>query len=187
MENRVRSRPTARFSRLEGSGTDQCSGCGDSRKRRCGRPEGQAWRDPPEEIEEEDDFLTGEELKLFQSVAARFNFLAVDRPDLLCSVKELMRKMASPRARDLFALKRVACCTIKYPRKACRYLSTPLDSNIEVYGDANFAGCISTKKVHSWWSRIVERSICEVWSKTMGVLALSSGESELAAVVKGRN
>ena len=48
------------------------------------------WRDPPEEIEEEDDLLTGEELKLFQGVAARFNFLAMDRPDLLYSVKELI-------------------------------------------------------------------------------------------------
>ena len=41
------------------------------------------WRDPPEEIEEEEDLLTGEKLKLFQSVAARFNFLAMDRSDLL--------------------------------------------------------------------------------------------------------
>ena len=49
------------------------------------------WRDPLEEIEEEDDLLTGEELKLFQNVAARFNFLAFDWPDLLYSVKELMR------------------------------------------------------------------------------------------------
>ena len=32
------------------------------------------WHDPPEEVWEEDDLLTGEELKLFQSVAARFNF-----------------------------------------------------------------------------------------------------------------
>ena len=58
------------------------------------------WRDPPEEIEE-DDLLTGEELKLFQSVAAKFNFLAVDRPDLLYSMKELMRKVASPRAEGI--------------------------------------------------------------------------------------
>ena len=49
---------------------------------------------PPEEVNEEDDLLIGEELKLFQRVAARFNFLAMDRPDLLYSVKELMRKMA---------------------------------------------------------------------------------------------
>ena len=53
-------------------------------------------------------FLTGEELKLFQSVAASFHFLAMDRPDLLYSVKELMRKMASPRTQDLTAIKRVA-------------------------------------------------------------------------------
>ena len=47
------------------------------------------FQDPPEEIKEEDDLLAGEELKLFQSVAARFNFLAMDRPDLLFSEVEL--------------------------------------------------------------------------------------------------
>ena len=45
------------------------------------------WHDPPEEVREEDDLLTGQEMKLFQSVAARFNFLALDRPDLLSSRK----------------------------------------------------------------------------------------------------
>ena len=40
------------------------------------------WRDPLGEFEQEDDLLTGEELKLFQSVAARFNFFAMDRPDI---------------------------------------------------------------------------------------------------------
>ena len=48
--------------------------------------------------------------------------------------------MASPCAKDLIALERVARYTIKYSRMACRYLRTPLDSNIEVHGDANFAG-----------------------------------------------
>ena len=56
------------------------------------------WHEPPEEVKEEDDLLTGEELQLFQSVAARFSFLAVDRPDLMYSVMELMRKMVSPRS-----------------------------------------------------------------------------------------
>ena len=41
------------------------------------------WHDPPEEVREEDDLLTGEELKWIQSVAARFDFFAIDRPDLL--------------------------------------------------------------------------------------------------------
>ena len=79
------------------------------------------WHDPPEEVREEDDLLTGEELNLFQSVAARFNFLAMDRPDLWYSVEELMRKMAAPRAKDLIALKRVARYSIKYSRMVCGY------------------------------------------------------------------
>ena len=58
-----------------------------------------------EDVREEDDLLTGEELKLFQGVAARFNFLAVDRLDLLYSVKELMRQMASSCTQDLTALR----------------------------------------------------------------------------------
>ena len=98
---------------------------------------GDQWSCPkrPEEIREEDDFLAGE-LKLFRSVAAQFNFLDMDRSDLLYSEKELMRKMAS-NAGNL---------QIKYPRIACRYPWAELDSNIEVFGDANVAGCISTRK-----------------------------------------
>ena len=125
------------------------------------------WHDPLEEVREEDDLLFGQELKLFQSVAARFNFLAVDRPDLLYSVKELVWKMASPRTQDLTALKRVARYTIKYPRMTCRYPWTELDNNIEVFGDANFAGCTSTRAstvggVAMWSGQFVK-----AWSETM--------------------
>ena len=92
--------------------------------------------------------------------------------------------MASPRAKDLIALKRVARYTIKYPRMACRYLWTPLDSNIEVYGDANFAGCISTRTSTVGGVVLWSGQYVKAWSKTIGVLALSSGVSELAAVVR---
>ena len=45
----------------------------------------------PEEAEEEEDSQVGEELQTFQSVSARYDFLAMDRPDFLYSVKDLMR------------------------------------------------------------------------------------------------
>ena len=38
-----------------------------------------------------------------------FDFVSMDKQDVLCSVKELLRKMASPRSHDLTALKGVAC------------------------------------------------------------------------------
>ena len=95
-----------------------------------------------------------------------------------------MRNMASPRTRDLIALKRVARSRVKYPRRACRYPWTELDSNIEVFGDANFAGCTFTRKstvrgVGLWSGQFVK-----ALSKTMGILALGGGDSELAAVVR---
>ena len=61
-----------------------------------------------EEAEEEEDSQVGEELKTFQSVSARYNFLAMRRPDSLYSVKDFVREMASPSSRDLVAFKRVA-------------------------------------------------------------------------------
>ena len=64
------------------------------------------------------------------------------------------------------------------------YPWTQLDNHIEVFGDANFAGCHSTRKstvggVAMWSGQFVK-----AWSKTMGFLALSSGGSELAAVAR---
>ena len=90
-----------------------------------------------------------------------------------------MRKMASPRTQDLTALKRVArYTTIKYPRVACRNAWTELDSNIEVFGDANFAGCNSTRKSTKGAVAMWSGQFVKAWSKTVRVLALSSGESE---------
>ena len=65
----------------------------------------------------------------------------------------------------------------------CRYPWTNR-TTIEVFGEANFAGCHYTRKstvggVAMWCGQFVK-----AWSKTVGVLALSSGESELAAAVR---
>ena len=67
---------------------------------------------------------------------------------------------------------------------ACRYPWTALDSNIEVVGDANVAGCTSTTKSTVGGVALRSNQFVKAWSTMMGVLALSSGESELAAVVR---
>ena len=85
--------------------------------------------------------------------------------------QELMRKMASPRAHDLTALKRVARYTINFPRMTCRYTWTQLNNNIEVFGDANFAGCHSTRKSTVCGVAKLSGQFVKAWSKTMGVLA----------------
>ena len=87
-----------------------------------------------------------------------------------------MRKMASPHARDLIAIKRGAHDTIKYPRMACRYPWTRLDSK-----------CLPTQTlldVPPRGSPLLDESRCGARSRTVGILALCSGESDLAVVVR---
>ena len=62
-------------------------------------------------IDWDDQAMVPEEQTRYRALAARLNFLSVDRPALLYAVKECLSRMSSPRNRDWGALKRV-----------CRYL-----------------------------------------------------------------
>ena len=53
-----------------------------------------------------------------------------------------------------------------------------------MYGDANWAGCIRTRKSTLGGFAVWGELPVKTWSKIMPTLALSSGESELAAMVK---
>ena len=140
-------------------GTDDVDGCEASEISELRRTA--KWREPIEAI---------------QSVVGRFNFFAMDRLELLCPVKELVGKMVSPRSGDLVAFKRVVCYTIKYPRMAIRYPWTELDSNLEVFGDANFAGCnCSTRKSTVGGVALCSGQFVKAWIKARRILTLSSG------------
>ena len=141
------------------------------------------WHNPPEEVSE-DDLLIGEELKLFQSVSGQIQFSCYGPARHLVLCERADEENGLPRAQVLIALQE--SCTIhnQIPRMAGRYFWTPLDSNIEVFGDANFAGCHSTRKSMVGGIAMWSGQFVFAWSKTMALLALSSGESELAAVVR---
>eukprot|EP00969_Alexandrium_andersonii_P042806 1877470-Alexandrium_andersonii.AAC.1 len=54
-----------------------------------------------------------------------------------------------------------------------------------VYADTDFAGCVATRRstrggAAMWGSHMIKR-----WSSTQKTIALSSGEAELAGIVKG--
>ena len=61
--------------------------------------------------------LDYEHTKLYQSVGDLLNFVAMDRPDLLYSVKEVMRHMSQPTVEDMTRLKRI----IRYIRTVPRW------------------------------------------------------------------
>ena len=90
--------------------------------------------------------LSSDQFHLYQSVAARLNYLALDRPEIGFQVKEQMRKMSNPTDSDMCALKRCVRFLLSMPRTAFLYPWSPLSDQVCVYGDANWAGCMRTRK-----------------------------------------
>ena len=56
---------------------------------------------------------------------------------------------------------------------------------LTAYVDGNFAGCVTTRKSTSAGVILWSKMCFKTWSKTQATIALSSGESELAAVCNG--
>ena len=144
-----------------------------------------------EEEEEEPDSgggvldvpLTEEEAKLFRSGAARANYLSLDRPDMSFATKELCRRMSGPLQQDLEGLRRIAGYLAGSPRVVYDYPWQP-EPGLSVYADTDFAGCLVTRRSTSGGCALRGRHLVKHWSSTQKVVTLSSGEAELAGVVK---
>jgi len=129
--------------------------------------------------------LTGARREQYASLAARLNYLALDRPDIMYAVKELMRRMSQPTEGNWTGLKRAARFLLKVPRLVAEFPWGALDDTLIVYVDSDFAGCHVTRKstaggIITWGGRLLKG-----WSKTMASIALSSSEAELGAVARG--
>ena len=135
--------------------------------------------------EEEAELLDFENMKEYQSVAARLNYLALDRSDVQFAIKELMRKMSAPNDTDVQKLKRVLRYLKGAPRVIQTYQWEDLPKELTIFVDSNFAGCTRTRKSTSGGVILWGSGVLKTWSKTQATIALSSGEAELAAVVKG--
>ena len=53
-----------------------------------------------------------------------------------------------------------------------------------VYADAGHAGCLRTRKSTSGGVVVWSKALLKAWSRTQPLIALSSGESELAALTE---
>ena len=93
--------------------------------------------------------------------------------------------MSVPKSSDETKLKRIVRYLKTAPRLAASYPWTKLGDSLTVFVDANWAGCIHTRKSTVGGSIQWQGQFVKAWSKTMDIIALSSGESELSAVVRG--
>jgi len=83
--------------------------------------------------------------KEYQSLVARLNYLAPDRADIAYSVKELARTMSKPTNGCWEKLKLLGRYFISQPRLIVRYPWQDIPQVLNVYSDADWAGCKTTR------------------------------------------
>ena len=120
----------------------------------------------------------------YRSLVARANYLATDRPDIGFSVKELCKSMSSPTNSSWDKLIRVVKYLKRCPRLVISYDWQDEDAELQVYSDANWAGCRKTRKSTSGGVIMKGRHLLKAWSRNQNIVALSSAESEFHATVK---
>jgi hypothetical protein len=134
--------------------------------------------------EAEEVLLDEAATRWFRSGAARANYLAMDRPEMAFATKELCRRMSAPTAADAAALRRVARYLADEPRLVYAF-AWQHHGSLQVFVDTDFAGCLRTRKSTSGGCAMLGQHLVKHWSTTQKVVTLSSGEAELAGIVKG--
>ena len=136
--------------------------------------------------EESSQPLVGESITLYRSGAARCNYLSVDRPDIPFETKELCRKMSCPTELDMVALKH-RCRYLKGKPRLVQHIPGRVFPawELQVFVDSDWAGCRRTRKSTNGGCLMLHGACLKTWSTTQAVRALSSGEAEYYAGLKG--
>ena len=129
--------------------------------------------------------LKGEDASRYRALAARINYLSLDRADLQYTAKTVSRYMANPRELDWVAIKRVARYLIGATRAVQVYRWQQGPGDIDTYVDSDWAGDRASRKSTSGGVMKWGQHVIKTWSSTQHVIALSSGEAELYALTRG--
>ena len=129
--------------------------------------------------------LSGQDATKYRGLAARANYLAQDRLDIQYAVKEIARRMSSPKDGDMALLKRLGRYLIGAPRAVYTYSWQSKAMRLETYVDSDWAGCKGTRRSTSGGVVSCGEHVLKSWSTTQATVALSSAEAELYSLVKG--
>ena len=129
--------------------------------------------------------LDADEATNFRALAARANYLAMDRPEISYASKELCRDFAKPTKMSWDKLKRLARFLVGQPRMVMWFGWQNDGSVLDAYTDTDFAGCHLTRRSTSGGIAMRGSHPIKHWSQTQTTVALSSGEAELTGICKG--
>jgi hypothetical protein len=140
------------------------------------------------EDNDESETMDKEDATKFRSVAARMNYLGMDRSDIQYATKEVCRSMARPKKEDWQKIKRLARYLTEVPRLVWRFTEDKNQDDkirIDVFTDSDWAGDKKTRKSTSGGIIAVAGGICKSWAGTQSTIAASSGEAEYYSLIEG--
>ena len=129
--------------------------------------------------------LSKEEITKYRALSARLNYLAQDRPDLQYAVKEVARRMSSPKQGDWILMKRVGRYLVGAPRAVQEFPWQELQDQLHTYVDSDWAGCKTSCRSTNGGVAKIGWHLIKSWSTTQATVAMSSAEAELYAMTKG--
>jgi hypothetical protein len=141
-------------------------------------------KDKKEDRTEGDKELSPQDATRYRALAARANYLSQDRPDISFACKEICREMSKPTQAGMDKIRRLARYLKGQPRIVYRY-TWQNPSDIQTYVDSDWAGCWKTRKSTSGGMAMIGEHLVKHWATTQPTIALSSGEAELSATIKG--
>ena len=119
----------------------------------------------------------------YRQLAARANFMTLDRADTQYAVKEICRGMARPTVGHWRRLKRLGRYLRGRPRVVSLFRYQARGRVIDGYSDSDWAGCRRTARSTSGGATMPGSHEPKSWSATQKNVTLSSAEAELVAAV----
>ena len=130
-------------------------------------------------------YLNGEESTTYRALAARANYLAMDRPDIGYATKELCRHFQAPTKESVESLRRLVRYLAGRPRLVWFYPMQASSNRCDVFVDTDYGGCHTTRRSTSGGAIVHGSHTIKHWSTTQSTVALSSAEAKLTGICKG--
>ena len=129
--------------------------------------------------------LSEEQATMYRSASMRLACLSQDRPDLLVLGKELAKGLKKPTQAHFQMLKRGVRYLRSHPRLIHLFANQDKFTQLEVWVDADHAGCIRSRKSTTGTVLRLGKNTIKTTCKSQAVIALSSGEAEYYGLVSG--
>ena len=138
-----------------------------------------------ERLESQGEVLNASEATTFRALAARANYLSLDRPECAYATKELCRFFATPTKTGWEQLKRLVRYLVGAPRLVWQFHLQDEAATLTTYVDTDFGGCHTTRRSTSGGAAMRGSHLIKHWSTTQSTVALSSAEAEITGICKG--